>query len=82
MYSLSSCARPAASYTVWTPQDVLAMLAGQSVTPVGTGALNPNKANDILWSGSFLTSGTYYVVVNQTRPGGYDLQIAGKGLTF
>ena len=72
----------AAGYTVWTPQNVQAMLAGQSVTPVGLGSLNPNKANDILWSGSFIQPGTYYVVVNQIQPGGYDLQITGHGLTF
>ena len=72
----------AAGYTVWTPQNVQAMLAGQSVTPVGIGSLNPNKANDILWSGSFIQPGTYYVVVNQIQPGGYDLQITGHGLTF
>ena len=72
----------AASYAVWTPQGIQAMLAGQSASPVGLGALNPNRANDIIWSGSFFTPGTYYVQVSQLQNGGYNLQITGSGVTF
>jgi hypothetical protein len=77
----------AASYTVWTPQDLLSSQSGWtlggSTSPVGIGSPNPNNGNDIMWSGSFITSGTYYVVVSQGKtPGGYNLQITGSGVSF
>jgi hypothetical protein len=77
----------AANYTVWTPQNLQAYLASYvvsgSTSPVGIGSANPNNGNDIRWSGSFITQGTYYVVVSQGRtPGGYNLQITGSGVAF
>jgi hypothetical protein len=72
-----------ASFAVWTPANLQAMQAGQSVTPIGAGSANPFNANDLLWSGSFNTSGTYYVLVAQSAaPGGYDLRITGSGVAF
>ncbi len=72
----------AAGFAVWTPQNLQTMLAGQVVTPIGLGsASNSNKPNDLLWSGSFLKPGTYYVLVAQDGPpGGYNLQISGSGV--
>ncbi len=77
----------AASYAVWTPQDLLSSQAGWTISgstsPVGLGSPNPNNGNDIVWSGSFITPGTYYVVVSQgSTPGGYNLQITGSGVSF
>ena len=67
----------AASFAVWTKQDL--QYIG---TPVGIGSANPNNANDLLWSGSFNVPGTYYVVVAQSGAGGYNLTIAGSGVSF
>jgi hypothetical protein len=72
----------AASYAVWTPANLQTTLSGQSVTPVGLGSASPNNANDLVWSGSFNLAGTYYVVVTQGEPGGYNLQITDSGVTF
>jgi hypothetical protein len=73
----------AAGFAVWTPQNLQTMRGGQVVSPIGLGSVNPNKANDLIWSGSFLTPGTYYVLVAQNGPpGGYNLQITGSGVNF
>ncbi len=72
-----------ASFAVWTPANLQTMQAGQGVTPVGAGSANPYNANDLLWSGSFNTRGTYYVPVAQSAtPGGYNLRITGSGVSF
>jgi hypothetical protein len=72
----------AATYAVWTPANLQTMASGQSVTPVGVGSASPNNSNDLVWSGSFNTAGTYYVVVTHSGPGGYNLHITESGATF
>ena len=73
----------AAGFAVWTPQSVQTMQGGQLVIPIGLGAINPNEADDLIWTGSLHQPGTYYVLVAQSGPpGSYNLTITGSGVTF
>ncbi len=72
-----------AGFAVWTPQSVQTMQGGQLVIPIGLGSINPNEADDLIWSGSLHQAGTYYVLVAQSGPAGsYNLTVTGSGVTF
>lgn len=64
------------SFAVYTPDNLR--------TPVGRGTPNASMKNDLFWTGSFLSSGNYYVVVhnNSTKEGDYLLNIWGSKVSF
>lgn len=71
----------AANFYVWTPEEVKYWAASGGVeTPIGCGC--PGSPH--MWSGSFNTPGTYYVVVKQSgnNPAEYKLTVSGKGVSF
>lgn len=72
------------SFGVWTPQDLKNWAAGQGEHPVGRGSANSHvNGGDLVWTGSFFTPGTYYVVVDQTgpAPSNFLLNITGSGVS-
>jgi len=73
-----------AGFSVWTPENVRQWVAGEKPTPVGSGVKNDMFGGDLVWTGSFMFPGTYYVVVEQTGgiAGSYKLDISGKGVSF
>lgn len=73
-----------ASFEVWTPNDLQQWADGLAVTPVGQGTINGYMGNDLTWTGSFDTPGTYYVIVTDPNPApaNYSLQITGSGVSF
>jgi len=68
------------AFAIWTPQNLADWANGEN--PIGRGSVNPRFNNDLIWSGNFLTPGTYYVVVDQSGPavGNYLLTIRGTGV--
>lgn len=66
-----------AGFKILTPDQVRLWAAGQKFDPVGRGAASDAFGGDLVWTGSFKTPGTYYIVVEQTGPnaGGYNLSV-------
>jgi len=64
------------SFAVYTPDNLR--------TPVGRGTPNASMKNDLFWTGGFLSSGNYYVVVhnNSAKEGDYLLDISGSKVSF
>jgi hypothetical protein len=67
----------AAGFKILTPEQVRLWAAGQTYDPVGRGAASAAFGDDLVWTGSFKTPGTHYIVVEQTGPnaGGYKLSV-------
>jgi hypothetical protein len=72
-----------ASFEVWTADQILQWVHGDTVTPVGRGSANDAFGGDLVWSGNFNEPGTYFVIVSNTSlaPEAYDLQITGDAVT-
>lgn len=51
------------TFQVWTPEQFTRWQQGEEVKPVGQGTANPTLKADLFWTGSFVKSGIYYVVV-------------------
>lgn len=51
------------TFQVWTPENLQRWQQGQEFRPVGQGTTNATLKADLFWSGSFVKSGIYYVVV-------------------
>jgi len=66
-----------ATFKILTPDQVRMWADGVAYEPVGRGASNSDLGNDLVWTGSFKTPGTYYIVVEQNGPnaGGYKLSV-------
>ncbi len=73
----------AASFAIWSPNDVKQWEAGNKVNPQGQGTVNAGYNDDLVWSGNFNEPGTYYVVVDQTGPytGRINLSVSGDGVS-
>jgi len=73
-----------AAFEVWTPAQVQQWAAGDKVSPVGRGSVDSALGGDLVWTGNFKTSGTYYVIVSQTgsTPANYSLQVSGSAVSF
>jgi hypothetical protein len=73
------------SFEVWTPEGIRRRGLGLEADPIGLGSPDPLVGDNLLWSGSFNTSGTYNVVVrhNGSQPGEgyYRLQVEGNGVS-
>jgi len=66
-----------ADFAVWTAADLERSAQDSSVKPVGRGSVDNALGGDLVWVGSFNTSGTYYIVVTQngSTPAYYSLTI-------
>ena len=73
-----------AAFSVWTPQQMQRLAAGEEVGPVGRGSLDPFTDCCLVWSGSFGESGTYHIAVEGAGSGTayYLLEISGDGVWF
>jgi TolB protein len=75
-----------ATFAVWTPDQIWHWGLGEYVEPVGRGSADPRAEGTLLWSGSFPTSGTYYVVVEHSgrHPGTgfYLFAVEGTGVSM
>ena len=78
-------------FTVWTPGQIELWSIGSRVNPIGRGADDPYSEGTLVWSGSFTTAGTYYVVVeppgnlsgsSQATTSYYLLGVSGDGVSL
>lgn len=53
------------TFAIWTPEQFRLWQRGEDVKPVGQGTANPTLKIDLFWTGSFVKSGIYYVVVRR-----------------
>lgn len=86
---LSTIPGSSAGFDLWSPESLQAA-TDDDRRPAGRGTQQRNAADDLLydgdllWTGSFRISGTYYVVVNQNggAPSTYRLTVSGAGVSF
>lgn len=53
------------AFALWTPEQLTLWQQDQEFRPVGQGTVNEQFNDDLFWTGSFVKSGTYYVVVDR-----------------
>ncbi|MBX3015664.1 MAG: hypothetical protein KF832_29345 [Caldilineaceae bacterium] len=74
------------TFQVWTPTELHQWQQGMEVRPVGQGTANATLKADLFWTGSFVKSGTYYVVVRRNPahagPCTYTLTVTGNDVSF
>jgi hypothetical protein len=70
----------AASFSIWTEEQVKLWASDEEFEPVGKGTENEFAPGDLSWSGNFAGPGRYYVVVEQQgpEPAYYLLSISGE----
>jgi hypothetical protein len=73
-----------ATFEVWTPDLIWYWSIGKDVEPIGRGSDDPFTEGKLIWSGSFATAGTYYVVVEHSGSvkSYYLLDVSGDGVTL
>ncbi|MFC2031588.1 TolB family protein [Chloroflexota bacterium] len=75
-----------AAFEVWTPELIERWGLGYEVEPIGRGSVDPFSGRDLIWTGSFSTRGTYYVVIthagDQPASSYYLLTVTGPGVFF
>ncbi|HRW07383.1 MAG TPA: hypothetical protein P5121_19900 [Caldilineaceae bacterium] len=73
-----------ATFFVLTPAQMLAWQRGEPFEPVGAGSLSTVFHGDRYWTGSFVQSGIYYVLVESMGRGlsNYMLSIQGTQVSF
>lgn len=73
-----------ATFMILTPDQVRQWLRGEALNPVGAGTKDALFPNESTWTGSFVQSGTYCILVKSAGHGlsNYKLTISGQGLTF
>lgn len=73
-----------ATFRVLTAEGVSAWERGGDLQPIGAGSVLDLFPNDYYWTGSFVQSGTYYVLIESQGRGqsNYKLSIMGKGISF
>jgi TolB protein len=75
-----------AAFALWTPHDRRLWADGAEVEPVGRGSPDPTADDTLVWSGSFNTGGTYYLIVehagSQPGPSYYTLDVTGDGVSL
>lgn len=74
------------TFQVWSAEQLRLWRLNESFDPVGEGTANASLKADLFWSGSFVKSGTYYVVVTHDRaiPNGctYALAVTGNDVSL
>jgi uncharacterized protein YraI len=80
--SIDTNAGASAGFQVWTSTQFSQLTANATVTPVATGAPDPNNATHIVWEAPLGDPGTYYIVVQSTTQtdSSYLLTLGGRGL--
>lgn len=73
-----------ATFSVLTPAQVMAWRRGDVVAPVGAGSPSTVFDGDLYWTGSFVDSGIYYILVESSWRGlsNYMLSIQGDRVSF
>ena len=73
----------AATFALWTPDNVLEWQHGNPEKPIGRGAPDPERDNVQVLVGSFDLSGTFYVVVDGSGPypSTFTLSVTGSGVS-
>lgn len=73
-----------ASFIVLTPAQATAWVRGETDTAVGRGTPSAALNDDLYWTGSFVQSGTYYVLVKSNHRGlsNYKLTINGNRVSY
>jgi len=81
--SLDSDPDSAITFSVWTPSQWQLRSQGQDVDPIGRGSANDYVAGDLSWSGNFVESGTYYLILTNgsSQNASYTLAISGDGVS-
>ena len=71
-----------AAFSVWTPEQLRQLAAGEEVEPVGRGSVDPFTGCCLIWSGNFDQGGTYQVALAGVGSGTayYQLEITGDGV--
>ena len=73
-------------FVVWTPELIERWGQGYRVEPIGRSSDDPYAEGQVVWTGSFTTASTYYVVVEGAsgQPGSsyYLLEVSGEGVAF
>jgi hypothetical protein len=74
-----------AAFALWTPDNIHRWADGAEVEPIGRGSPHPSAEDTLVWSGSFNTKGTYYVVIEHagSHPGSsfYLLDVSGEAVS-
>lgn len=74
------------TFQLWTPEQFTRWQQGEEVKPVGQGTANVTLKADLFWTGSFVKSGIYYVVVKHnpavTGPCMYKLFVIGDDVSL
>lgn len=74
------------TFQVWAPEQFARWQQGEEVKPVGQGTVNPTLKADLFWTGSFVKSGIYYVVVKPNPaaagPCTYKLLVLGDDVSL
>ena len=74
-----------ANFGLWTPEAIERWSLGLEADPIGRGSPEPAAGDNLLWTGSFTTEGTYYVIVEHTGSSPdtayYLLAIEGPGIS-
>lgn len=83
LVSLDSDPDSAISFSVWTPNEWQRRSKGQDVSPIGRGTANDLVVGDLSWSGNFVESGTYYLILTNgsSQNANYTLTISGDGVS-
>ncbi|MCB0064720.1 MAG: hypothetical protein KDE19_21500, partial [Caldilineaceae bacterium] len=73
-----------ATFAVLTPAEMMAWRRGEPVKPVGEGSPSAVFHGDLYWTGSFVQSGIYYVLIESNGSGlsNYMLSIQGPQVSF
>ncbi|MBI1297282.1 hypothetical protein GC175_20215 [bacterium] len=72
-----------ATFEVWTAEQIRRWANGEEVDAVGSGSSNDYVNADLVWNGSFVQSGNYYVLVKQgSGSSNYQLRISGDDVSF
>lgn len=81
--SLDSDPDSAVTLSVWTPNQWQLRSQGQDVEPIGRGSANDFVAGDLSWSGNFVESGTYYLILTNgsSQNAHYTITISGDGVS-
>jgi hypothetical protein len=73
-------------FALWTPEQLELWRQNIEFQPVGQGTVNQQFGGDLFWTGSFVKSGNYYVVVtpNPAQQGDctYQLRITGEDVSL
>lgn len=74
------------TFALWTPEQLSLWQRNLPFTPVGQGTANETLRADLYWTGSFVKSGIYYVVVEHNAaaagPCTYQLRITGDDVSL